>query len=410
VRYSKRAILSEIARIYDPLGLLSPVTTELKRLYLWSIDIGWDDNIPQEAAEAWKRYHQELPELSSIRVPHRVTSNNGKYELHGFSDSSEAAYATVIYLRVVAPNNTAKCFLLMGKSKVAPSKRITIPRLELCGAWLLARLLHFVCQHLTRIKFERVIAWSDSTVALAWIKSQTAQLKTFVANRVAQIQRTTTPDMWRHVPTKENPADCASRGLSPKELADHVQWWMGPTFLRLSEDYWPSTEAVMSTNESREEQLETKVITLITTKTLTECPLLYQSDSWTKITRLACYWLRVRKRLLNKEIPDRQTPPTSAEIDEAIRALVQWTQRVYFSDDLNNLTHNRSCSTKLRKLAPFIDFENVIRVGGRLQRADLPFEQKCPILLPKEARMTRLLIDQVEPGNDNIFGYYRQEV
>ncbi|CAI6350178.1 unnamed protein product [Macrosiphum euphorbiae] len=401
VRYSKRAILSEIARIYDPLGLLSPVTTELKRLmkYLWSIDLGWDDNIPQEAAEAWTRYHQELPELSSIRVPRRVTSNNGKYELHGFSDSSEAAYAAVIYLRVVAPDNSAKCFMLMGKSKVAPSKRITIPRLELCGALLLARLLHFVCQNLTRIKIERVIAWSDSTVALAWIKSPTAQLKTFVANRVAQIQRTTTSYLWRHVPTKENPADCASRGLSPKELANHVQWWMGPTFLRLSEDYWPSTEAVMLTDESREEQLETKVITLVTTETLTECPLLYQSDSWTKITRLACYWLRVRKRLLKKEIPDRQTPPTSAEVDEAIRALVQWTQRVYFSDDLNNLTHNRSGSSKLRKLAPFLDFDNVIRVGGRLQRADLPFDQKCPILLPKEARMTTLLIDQVHRSN-----------
>lgn len=401
VRYTKRAILSEIARIYDPLGLLSPVTTELKRLmkYLWSIKLGWDDNVPEEAAEAWTRYHHELLELSSLRVPRRVTRDGGKYELHGFSDSSEAAYAAVIYLRVVAPNNSAKCFMLMGKSKVAPSKRITIPRLELCGAWLLARLLHFVLQNLTRINIERVIAWSDSTVALAWIKSQTAQLKTFVANRVAQIQQTTTPDMWRHVPTKENPADCASRGLSPKQLAHHVQWWMGPTFLRMSEEYWPSTEAEMATDDSREEQLETKLITLITTETLAECPLLYQSDSWTKITHLACYWLRVRKRLQKKEIPDRQTPPTSAEIDEAIRALVLWTQRVYFSDDLNNLKHNRACSSKLRKLAPFLDCENVIRVGGRLKRADLPFEQKCPILLPKEARMTQLLIDQVHRSN-----------
>lgn len=139
----------------------------------------------------------------------------------------------------------------------------------------------------------------------------------------------------------------------------------------------------MSTDESREEQLETKVITLITTETLTKCPLLYQSDSWTKMTRLTCYWLRVRKRLRNQEIPYRQTPPNYAEIDEAIRALVQWTQRVYFFDDLNNLKQNRSCSSKLRKLAPFLDGANVIRVGGRLQRADLPFEAKCPILLKK---------------------------
>ncbi|CAI6357450.1 unnamed protein product [Macrosiphum euphorbiae] len=117
------------------------------------------------------------------------------------------------------------------------------------------------------------------------------------------------------------------------------------------------------------------------------------------MTRLTCYCLRVRKRLRKKKIPDCQTPPTYAEIDEAIGALVQWTQRVYFSDDLDNLKHNRSCTSKLRKLAPFLDCENVISVGGRLRRADLPFGEKCPILLPKEAWMTRLLIDHVHRSN-----------
>lgn len=118
-----------------------------------------------------------------------------------------------------------------------------------CGAWLLARLIHYVRQNLTRINIDRVTAWSDSTVALAWIKSQVAQLKTFVANRVAQIQQTTTPNMWRHVHTKDNPADCASRGISPRELTKHVMWWIGPTFLRLSEEFWPLTETALSIDE-----------------------------------------------------------------------------------------------------------------------------------------------------------------
>jgi len=96
----------------------------------------------------------------------------------------------------------------------------------------------------------------------------------------------------------------------------------------------------MSTDETREGQLETKVITMVSTETLAKCSLLYQSENWTKMTRLTCYWLRVRKRLRKKEIPDRQTPPTYAEMDEAIRALVQWTQRIYFPDDLKNLKHN----------------------------------------------------------------------
>jgi len=185
------------------------------------------------------------------------------------------------------------------------------------------------------------------------------------------MQKTTTQDTRRHVPTKENPVDCASRNLSLKELTNHIQWWMRPAFLKMSEECWPSTEAMMSTDESREEQLKMKIITLITTKTLTEYQLLYQSNSWTKMTHLTYYWLQVRKRLRNQEIPDRQTPPNYAEIDEVIRALVQWTQQVYFSDDLNNLKHNWSCSFKLRKLAQFLDYESVIRVRGRLQRVDL---------------------------------------
>lgn len=89
VRYSKRAILSEIARIYDPLGLLSPVTTDLKRLmkYLWLIEVGWDESIPEDAATAWKRYHQELPVLAMLKIPCLVTHTHASYELHGFSVS-----------------------------------------------------------------------------------------------------------------------------------------------------------------------------------------------------------------------------------------------------------------------------------------------------------------------------------
>lgn len=87
-----------------------------------------------------------------------MTRDNVKYELHGVYDCSEAAYAAVVYLCVVAPDDSAKCFFVMGKLNVAPSKLIMIPRLVLCGSWLLARVLHFVLQDLTRVNIERVIA------------------------------------------------------------------------------------------------------------------------------------------------------------------------------------------------------------------------------------------------------------
>lgn len=137
VKFSKRAILSEIARIYDPLGLLTPVTTDLKRLmkYLWLVGVNWDETIPEEAMTSWIQYHRELPVLATQQIPRMVTPPNAIYELHGFSDASEAAYAAAVYLRIDT-GTKVKCHLLMRKSKIAPAKKITVPRLELCGAWL----------------------------------------------------------------------------------------------------------------------------------------------------------------------------------------------------------------------------------------------------------------------------------
>jgi len=258
VKYSKRAVLSEIDRIYDPLGLLSPVTTDRKKLmkYLWLMEVSWDEPLPEYAAAAWLKYHQELPVLTTLRINRHVTHPYATYGLHGFSDSSEAAYAAAVYLRVTMENEESYCHLLKGKSRIAPAAKVSIPRLELCGAGLLARLLSFMQANMT-LKFVSVTAWTDSTITLAWIKSPTAKLKTFVANRVAKIQQLTDVNIWRHVPSELNPADCASRGLSPRELSDHVLWWKGPEFLRKPTVTWPD-EGVMTPEARQDEEGEKK--------------------------------------------------------------------------------------------------------------------------------------------------------
>lgn len=218
MRFSKRAILSEIARIYDPIGFLTPLTANLKRImkYLWSIGLGWDDQIPEVATGAWSRYHTELPLIGLIRIPRQVTTDSATYELHGFCDSSEIAYSAAVYLLSRELNGTTRCFLRMGKSKIAPEKKLTIPWLELCGACLLARTINYLQTNLTTQPIKNIYAWSDSTVVLSWIQMPSARLKIFVANRIAQIQHLTSPDIWRHVPTTQNPVDCATRGLTPK--------------------------------------------------------------------------------------------------------------------------------------------------------------------------------------------------
>jgi len=145
--------------------------------------------------DAWGRYHDELSLIGQVRVRRQVTICGLTYELHGFSDSSECAYTAAVYLLVRKPDGTFYSQLLMGKSKVAPEKELSIPRLELCGSLLLVRLINYINTNLNSLQINRIIAWSDSTVALAWIKTPTSKLKTFVANRVAQIQHMTQPKM-----------------------------------------------------------------------------------------------------------------------------------------------------------------------------------------------------------------------
>lgn len=137
----KRTVLSDIAKIFDPLGLLSPLTFWTKHVMqqLWIAGIKWDDKIPKDIAVQWTRYQSELMLIEAVSIPRRITFDNATtIQLHAFSDSSEKGYAAAVYLRTQT-STSVHCHLVIGKSKVAPLKWSTIPRLELCGAVLAAK-------------------------------------------------------------------------------------------------------------------------------------------------------------------------------------------------------------------------------------------------------------------------------
>ncbi|XP_064214925.1 uncharacterized protein LOC135267108 [Tribolium castaneum] len=233
---SKRSLLSELARIFDPIGFLAPLTFYAKRLiqYLWTLKLSWDDSPPDDIISSWTQFCSELPQLATLQIPRKIIVEKVRLcTLHGFCDASESGYAAVVYLRSVSVTHAIEIRLICAKSKVTPLKKISIPRLELCAAVLLAKLIDYTLTTFKGvIEIEQVYAWSDSTIALSWIQSSPHLWKVFVSNRVALIQSLAPTATWHHVSSDDNPADCASRGLNPMHLLQHLLWWAGPTWLR----------------------------------------------------------------------------------------------------------------------------------------------------------------------------------
>ena len=157
-------------------------------------------------------------------------------QLHGFSDASELAYyAGVVYLRIVDTHGNVHIALVASETKVAPIKCLTIPRLKLCGAHLLAQLLRHI-QEVFCVPLHDIHAWTDSTIVLNWLVGNPRRFKQYIGNRVSHMVELIPPARWRHVLGPENPADCASRGLFPLELLQHSLWWHGPSWPKQSND------------------------------------------------------------------------------------------------------------------------------------------------------------------------------
>ncbi|XP_058448777.1 uncharacterized protein LOC131428752 [Malaya genurostris] len=251
---NKRAILSQISSLFDPLGLIGPTISKAKIMLqnLWRLQLDWDTPVAKSFACQWYDFQQNLSALTDLRVSRPVISPGyDRVEIHGFSDASEAAYGACIYLRSIQSEGSCTVRLLISKSKVAPIGTQTIPRLELCAAQLLARLLTQV-QNSTNV-IGTVYLWTDSSIVLNWIATSPSAWKTFVANRVAEIQELTSHVEWNHVPSKDNPADLISRGMDLQELLTNDLWWTGPQWLNSTLAPWPEkyTGASQQSTESR---------------------------------------------------------------------------------------------------------------------------------------------------------------
>lgn len=396
IRISKRQILSEIARIFDPLGWLSPtiIVGKIIMQELWLLGLDWDEQVPPSMLERWSTYRDGLSALQNIRIPRWLqVSSSTTITLHGFCDASEKAIAAVVYLVATSEFGTTTSTLVTAKTRVAPVKTISIPRLELCGAQMLAKLICYVKCTLALKEEVKFIAWTDSTIVLAWLQRLPSTLKTFVANRVSDIQTRISPSLWRHVRSEENPADCGSRGVDPEILASHDLWWHGPLWLTKGEMCWP-TSLTTITPKQVPELKAAEVSSLHTSNNIIEWELLSRYSSYFRLTRITAHLLRFITNL-NRPIAERCTGQLwSAELNDAQMFWFKHVQRANFTAELKCCLagNNVPSSSKLVGLNPFLDKDGVLRVGGRLKNAKLNRDQTNPIILPANSFLINLLV------------------
>ncbi|GFX84338.1 integrase catalytic domain-containing protein [Trichonephila clavipes] len=195
------------------------------------LKIDWTDLLPDTINREWRQFVESLQVVNDININRCIVVEQPEViELHGFSDASQSAYGAVVYCKSITSDGKILVHLIASKSRVAPTKQTTIPRLELCAAVLLAKLVHRVKQAL-KLNVTNTFLRSDSMIVLSWIRKESYQLKTFVANRIATIQEMTSSEQWRYVATEDNPADFVSRGMDSLKLKTCELWWNGPKIL-----------------------------------------------------------------------------------------------------------------------------------------------------------------------------------
>ncbi|GFY15691.1 uncharacterized protein TNCV_1283361 [Trichonephila clavipes] len=343
--YTKRDVLSTIAKIFDPVGLMAPVISKAKIFLqrLWRSKLEWNDLLPAEEYREWQQFLESLENINNIEIPRRIlVAFPEVIEIHGFADASERCYGAAVYCKSKNLKSETLVRLITSKSRVAPIKSLTIPRLELCAVVLLAKLVKRVVAAL-QLETAEVYLWSDSMIVLAWLRKEPMDLKTFVQNRVAKIQELYPNQLWRHVPSDQNPADLVSRGVDPDKLLQQNLWFNGPTFLSGDDDYPNRTINCREKLDEYNSELKNcvnvqienfqSVLNIHVNDFLND--LLNLSNNYITILRVLSFIFRFVENL--KGINKVAGPLTTKEFEKAETFLVKKVQEQEFSSDINHL-------------------------------------------------------------------------
>ena len=397
--FTKRSVLSRMSMIYDPLGLASAVTIRgrIAMQHVWRLeDVKWDDPLQPEVAQHWRDLFADLKNLEDVQFPRCVKPHGPAWdsELHVFADASISAYGAVAYMLWHTPSG-ATVRLLTAKARVAPLRQTTIPRLELMAALIASRLAKSVVTELR--EKPTVYLWTDSSIVLHWLLSASIAMKPFVGVRVAEIQSTCDPTKWNFVPSELNPADDLSRGLTVHQLSG--RWMHGPPFLRMPKQDWPVQTAVQVQEKDPELRSPKPLYASAKTVPPIDCG---RYSSWQKLVRVTAWVKRAVHNMRNRDDSRRTTDTLSPdELEAAEKYWVSIAQKSL--GDWNDYA----------SLTPFL-VKDIVRVGGRLRRSTLDYDQVHPVLLPASHTVSKLIMRDIHeklghPGSERTLCHSRRQ-
>lgn len=398
---TKRSVLQSSARIFDPLGFLTPFTIRIKCLFqeMWERGIKWDEKLPLDLTKKWQQWCSELPQLHQLSIPrwyqtHIPRQDGQVLRLHVFCDSSERAYSAVAYLQGETKEGEVTASLVASKSRVAPLKRMTLPRLELMGAVIAARLGNTLMKALQLDKTQLRL-WTDSMIVLHWICGSAHKWKQFVANRVTEIQSLTDPQSWSHCKGKINPADLPTRGLTVQDLKQSTLWWNGPC-VPMSTDQLESTQEDVQEDEVKSELRSKYQIAVQLVKQDQDflSPVLCL-EKYSKLKTVLRVTAWIKRFITNtRSSINISGELTAEELNEANKNWIKVIQNQSFSSEIDLLKAGKCPNTdsRIRELKPFLDEDELLSVGGRLQHSDLSYREKHPWILPNNHRYTEMLV------------------
>ncbi|XP_023289117.1 uncharacterized protein LOC111674124 [Orussus abietinus] len=389
---TKREMLRVIMSVFDPQGFLAPFTIRSKLLLqnVWRSGIGWDTQLKDEEYELWQRWMKDLKNITGCTVPRCYAVRAQQpidAELHVFCDASEKAFAAVAYWRLRYDATTTDVAFIAGKSRVAPLKLVSIPRMELQAAVLAVRLAQTITEE-HEIKASKRRYWTDSRTVLLWIKSDPRKYKAFVAHRLGEIDDMTKVDEWRWVPTKQNPADDATRG-NETTLTANSRWLQGPSFLTRDESEWPTSIPLRGLDRTRGEQRR-QFVAVSTEKLQSSLPSVNRFSSWLRLVR-ATAWVLVFIARCRKT---SNSGINSEYIERAERLWMKKAQEDSFGPELVALKQGQAVdrSSRLFQLSPTVDASGLMRLQGRISATvDIPEAMKFPVILDGRHPYTRLL-------------------